>query len=122
MSDLAIFLTGIGLGLLIVVPVFVAYRHEMAVNLRRLLGAAADEESGQSREPDAKPAGDISSMTVDASAGLSRGVIWFSLSAGVITIVCASLLGNVIALVSGVVLVLGVLVGIAVGKSKPSRK
>jgi uncharacterized protein (DUF2062 family) len=120
MSDLAIFLTGIGLGLLIVVPVFIAYRHEMDLNIRRRFGASVGEESRSRHERDVRSTSEESSVATSTSAGLSRGVIWFGLSAGVVTIICASLLGNVFALASGVVLITGVLLAIAVGKSKPS--
>ena len=120
MSDLAIFLTGIGLGLLIVVPVFIAYRHEMALNLRRLLGIEVDEGDNQSHERAIKPASQASSEGMGSSVNIARGVIWFGFGAGILTMVCASFLGNIFAFISGAVLVVGLLLAIAVDRAKPS--
>jgi hypothetical protein len=108
MSDLGIFATGVGVGLLIVVPVFVAYRHEMALNLRRLLGASVDAGDGRSHGPSEGAVG---------RSTLSGGVASFGVGAGVLTAVIGVVLGNAIAIVSGVVLVSCVLGAIALGKA-----
>jgi hypothetical protein len=116
MSDLAAVAMGVGLGLLIVVPVFVAYRREMGANLRRALGTSSDVEGSRSVEPGAR-AGDGLTPEERSSSTLSGAVVAFGASAGVFTIVMGALLGNVIAIVSGAVLVLSVLSGFVVTRT-----
>lgn len=112
MSDPAAIGLGIGLGFLIAVPVFFAYRHEMALSLRRLCGTSAEAEGEGSRNDvprESKPTVAPSRRRRGASPVLSGTVVWFSTVAGILTIVIGAVLGNVLAIISGIVLAFSLL-------------
>jgi hypothetical protein len=92
MSDGAAFASGLLIGLIIVLPIFVANRHKLAHNLRLLLDSSTAAD-GDPTDGEEKP-----------SEGLSWKVIAFGCSCGAISIIVGAILGEPIVLVTGVVL------------------
>jgi hypothetical protein len=103
MSDLSYFSIGLGLGLLMVVPVFIFYRREIAFNIRRLLGIADAKDSVDTECSDAMTRTDSSSRT--ARSTLSTTIAFFGMGTGILSIIIGSLVGSIFAIVSGVILI-----------------
>jgi hypothetical protein len=107
MSDLAFFAVGIGIGLLVVMPVIYVLRHEIAANARKLFGSSAMEEgsggpieaeAGSSRRPGGGHPEGISPVASTIGAG-----------AAVLVLLWGVVSGNAIFAVSGAVVAVGVL-------------
>jgi len=107
MSDGAAVGIGLLIGLVIVIPVFAANRHEIADGLRRLLGIPTD-----ANEQDAM-------LNADASfEGLSVRVLTFAFVSASITLLAGILLRETIVLISGVILLINALLGAVVSRRR----
>jgi hypothetical protein len=103
MSDLDYFAVGLGIGLLIVVPVFVAYRHEMTLNFRKLFGMSAEVEDDEGGPENA--------------AGLSPSIVIFSFGVAALTTVYGVVSGAVIFVGSGIFIMLCLLLAVLAGRA-----
>jgi hypothetical protein len=121
MSDLSIFAIGLGLGLLIVMPVIYVLRHEIASNARKLLGfpTIEEEDTQEQREtgegPDDIAGNDRSEGITPVAAAIGAGAAALSFLWGVVS-------SNVFFTISGAVVAVAVLLAFTAGKMRGSSR
>jgi len=113
MSGGTAFAVGLLIGLIIVLPVFIANRHKMARNVRLLLDKSATDDAASEAE-------------VASSDKLSLGVTVFGCTSALITIGAGILLGESLVLIGGAVLLISVVLTSILSRhlqlSSPSEK
>jgi hypothetical protein len=103
MSDPAAIATGIGIGLLIVLPVFVVLRHEIAQNLRNLLGSSTVKDETQNQTLNKQSGGGVSTVASgDRSGGISSGVAMFGVAVAAVVTLYGVLSGSIVFIISGI--------------------
>lgn len=113
MSDLAAVCAGIGIGLLIVLPVVYVQRREIAENVRRLFRGSEGEAEGRV----GKDEGDEGASDDRRPQGLSLRTALFVISVSSLNVIWGLLSGQLIFTLSGVFLWIVVLLAWWAGKA-----
>ena len=121
MSDLAALATGIGIGLLIVLPVVIVLRREIAQNLHNLLGSSTGKGGAQNQAFNKQGGNGGTAATNNGhSGGISAATAMFGVGATTVTALYGVLFGGVIFIISGIFVMLCVLAAFVIGRA--SRK